>query len=366
MLRKTIYAHFCAGETLKDVRTTLSGLKETGYEGVILAHAREIVLESGENVSTEEKYDDHVARSDVEGWKQSNLETLSMVEEGDFLAVKFTGAGPQVVQQLTQGVQPAKWIEAAIIEICDLAKSKRVGLLIDAEQSFLQAGIDLWMLRYQRKYNRSEAVVYGTYQSYLQSTPETLSRHLSIAQCEGFTLGVKLVRGAYMGSDLPHLFWSTKEETGMTYNGVAAALIRSKYNEVLQPSPTAKNMRFPKVKLVLATHNHVSVQKAMEIQKEQAAKQQARFDLSYGQLMGMADEVSCELVMEGIKSKQSEASQKLEPGVPRAYKYLVWGSVGECMKYLVRRAEENRSAVERTERGRSALRSEIGRRVFRM
>lgn len=366
VLRKTIYAHFCAGETLKDVRTTLSGLKETGYKGVILAHAREIVLESGGNVSTEEKYDDHVARSDVEGWKQSNLETLSMVEEGDFLAVKFTGAGPQVVQQLTQGVQPAEWIEAAIIEICDLAKSKRVGLLIDAEQSFLQAGIDLWMLRYQRKYNRSEAVVYGTYQSYLQSTPETLSRHLSIAQDEGFTLGVKLVRGAYMGSDLPHLFWSTKEETDRTYNGVAAALIRSKYNEVLQPSPTAKNMRFPKVKLVLATHNHISVQKAMEIQKEQAAKQQARFDLSYGQLMGMADEVSCELVMEGIKSKQSEASQKLEPGVPRAYKYLVWGSVGECMKYLVRRAEENRSAVERTERGRSALRSEIGRRVFRM
>lgn len=110
----------------------------------------------------------------MEGWKQSNLETLSVVEEGDFLAVKygpcilctsyfenvlsqypfrFTGAGPHVVQQLTQGVQPAKWIEAAIIEICDLAKSKRVGLLIDAEQSFLQAGIDLWMLRYQRKYN---------------------------------------------------------------------------------------------------------------------------------------------------------------------------------------------------------------------
>lgn len=106
-----------------------------------------------------------------------------------------------------------------------------------------------------------------------------------------------------MGSDMPHVFWSTKEETDRTYNGVAAALIRSKYNEVLQPPPTAKNMRFPKVKLVLATHNHISVQKAMEIQKEQAVKQRARFDLSYGQLMGMADDVSCELVMERIKAK---------------------------------------------------------------
>lgn len=55
VLRKTIYAHFCAGETLKDVRITVSGLKEAGFKGVILAHAREIVPESGEDVLTEEK-----------------------------------------------------------------------------------------------------------------------------------------------------------------------------------------------------------------------------------------------------------------------------------------------------------------------
>ena len=275
---------------------------------------------------------------------------------------RFSGAGPQVVQQLAQGVQPAKRIENAIVEICDTAQSKRVGLLIDAEQSFLQPGIDLWMLRYQRKYNIDEAVVYGTYQAYLQSTPETLSRHLSIAQDEGFTLGVKLVRGAYMSNDLPHLFWSTKQETDCTYNGIAAALIRSEYNDVLQSSLAAKNMKLPKVKLILATHNHISVQKAMEIQKQEAAKRQPRFDLCFGQLMGMADEVSCELVVSGIKSN----SQNLEQGVPLAYKYLPWGSVGECMMYLVRRAEENRSAVARTERGRSALKSEIGRRLFKL
>lgn len=251
-------------------------------------------------------------------------------------------------------------MEDAIIEICNVAKSKRVGLLIDAEQSFLQAGIDLWMLRYQRKYNVGEAVVYGTYQAYLQSTPETLSRHLSIARDEGFTLGVKLVRGAYMGSDLPHLFWKSKEKTDRTYNGVAAALIRSEFNDVVRPSQAANIVGFPKVKLLLATHNHVSVRKAMEIQKEQAV------DLSYGQLMGMADEVSCELVMAGTQSKDAEALQKLKLGVPLAYKYLPWGSVGECMMYLVRRAEENRSAVERTEGACSALKVEIGRRVFGM
>lgn len=37
------------------------------------------------------------------------------------------------MQQLAQGVQPGKRIDDAMTEICDLAKSKRVGLLIDAE-----------------------------------------------------------------------------------------------------------------------------------------------------------------------------------------------------------------------------------------
>lgn len=78
---------------MKDVRITLSGLKGIGYKGVILAHAKEIVLESGGNVMEEGKYDYLAAGTDVETWKQSNLETLGMVEEGDFIAVK---CGPSI------------------------------------------------------------------------------------------------------------------------------------------------------------------------------------------------------------------------------------------------------------------------------
>jgi len=50
--------------------------------------------------------------------------------------------------------------------------------------------------------------------------------------------------------------------------------------------------------------------------------------------------------------------------MPKVYKYLVWGSVGECMRYLVRRAEENRDAVQRTVESRKALVRELQRRVF--
>jgi proline dehydrogenase len=72
----------------------------------------------------------------------------------------------------------------------------------------------------------------------------------------------------------------------------------------------------------------------------------------------MADEVSCELVQAG---KSAEGNVKVD--VPKAYKYLVWGTTGECMKYLLRRAQENRDAVERTREGRDAMAGELVRRV---
>jgi hypothetical protein len=54
---------------------------------------------------------------------------------------------------------------------------------------------------------------------------------------------------------------------------------------------------------------------------------------------------------------------KVDVDVPKAYKYLVWGTTGECMKYLLRRAQENRDAVERTLEGRNAMAAELWRRV---
>lgn len=245
-----------------------------------------------------------------------------------------------------------------MIEICDLAKGKGVSILIDAEHHSLQAGIDSWSLRLQKSFNSkgSKAIIYGTYQAYLCSTPTTLSEHLSLADREGFVLGVKLVRGAYMGSDPRHLFWSSKLETDKAYDGIASALLHGEYNDMLKrPGPKTQVCLLPPVNLLLATHNHASVLKALKIQADLLKLGHDHIiELSYGQLMGMADEVGCELIMAG------RASGRMEP---KAYKYLPWGSVGECMKYLVRRGEENRDALGRTIEGRRALGGEIWRRI---
>ena len=84
----------------------------------------------------------------------------------------------------------------------------------------------------------------------------------------------------------------------------------------------------------------------------------------YAQLQGMADDISCELVCAGQKAHETAINgQKAAVDVPKAYKYLVWGTTGECMKYLLRRAHENKDAVQRTREGRDAMAGELWRRT---
>ncbi|KAL8744340.1 MAG: hypothetical protein Q9184_008008, partial [Pyrenodesmia sp. 2 TL-2023] len=138
-----------------------------------------------------------------------------------------------------------------------------------------------------------------------------------MAQREGFTLGVKLVRGAYMASDPRHLIWATKKETDRAFDGIAESLLRRQWNRVLYPAARASEQppAFPAVDLILATHNYESVRKAETIRQEQARTGEERIRLAYGQLMGMADEVGCELIMYGRNTDGSAASAEK----PRTY-----------------------------------------------
>ncbi|KAK5449342.1 proline dehydrogenase [Exophiala xenobiotica] len=363
LLKKTFYAQFCAGETPAEVRTTISDLKDTGYRGVILGHAKEVVLtkEDAEGLDASKDSLDQAAlhADEIATWKRNTVATVDLAQEGDFVALKFTGAGRQALQHLKATIACSAEFENAVHEICQSAQQKGVKLLFDAEQASLQQGIDNWTMYFAKRYNKERALVYGTYQAYAVKTPQNLAHHLKMARKENFVLGVKLVRGAYLGSDPRELFWPTIEETHACYNGIAKAVLQRQYQGILQPVEGGSS-DFPQVSLVLATHNAESVRLAGAIRDEQARNGLPRIELAYGQLMGMADNVSCEVVQTArIRAECSDANVE----IPRAYKYLVWGKMGECMKYLLRRAQENRDAVTRTVEARRALGSELGSRL---
>lgn len=236
----------------------------------------------------------------------------------------------------------------SIDAICKLAQEQGVKLLFDAEQDALQPGIDDWTIEFMRKYNTdpSNIIIYGTYQAYKKCMPNVISQHLAAAQKDGFSLGVKLVRGAYINSDPRHLFHDTQDGTDACYDGIAASVLTRQWSAMVEGKG-----EYPASAVVLATHNAESVRRARAICDAGAAKS----PVAFAQLQGMADEVSCELVEASTQAKAAAA-------LP-AYKYLVWGTTGECMKYLLRRAQENKDAVQRTRSGRDAMFAELVRRV---
>lgn len=354
-LKNTFYAQFCAGENATEVRQTVGRLKNMGFTGVILCYAKEVVLtesQAGDLASNKlGEETQELIQSEVIPWAEGTLETVRLAEPGDFVAVKLTGAGSLALYCLQQRLPCTPYLGKSIDAICELAQARGVRLFFDAEQDALQNGIDDWTMHFTRKYNKDpdHPVVHGTYQAYKKNCPEVLSAHLEQAKKEGFTLGVKLVRGAYLGSDPRDCFWATKEETDDCFNGLASAVLSQQWT----PSLPGKG-DFPHASLVLATHNAESVRRARAICDAGAAKS----EIAFAQLQGMADEVSCELV----EASHSPEHQPNAPSAMPTFKYLTWGTTGECMKYLLRRAHENKDAVQRTRTGRDAMWGELVRR----
>ncbi|PWY80550.1 proline oxidase PrnD [Aspergillus heteromorphus CBS 117.55] len=358
LVKHTLYRQFNAGENKLEVQRSIRDIKQLGYRGVLLGYAREVLVGEG-NV---DPLDEEAARAEIQTWLDGTLQTVDMAQEGDFVATRFTGMGTQVLHYLQQQAAPSEFMDAAIKQVCDLAISRNSRLLVDAEEQAVQPGIERWALKYQKYCNGQtpgRAIFYNTYQAYLRSTPATIAKHLEIARQDGYTLGVKLVRGAYLKTEPRHLIWTEKEETDACYDGVVEALLTRRYNAMLQSASVEHKTELPPVNVIIATHNRDSVRKAHAIRLDQAARAESQgVDLSYAQLQGMADEVSCEL-LQGFKSADSSAAQES----PNVYKLLTWGTVKECMGFLMRRAVENTEAVGRTKQSQEAMFAELKRRA---
>lgn len=205
------------------------------------------------------------------------------------------------------------------------------------------------------------------YLRYLKSSPEVLCRHLEVARREDFTLGVKLVRGAYLGSDPRHLIYETKEDTDKAYNeairlmltGLPAANSSTTNSVTFFDTPVRPLLTGKKVKvdLVVASHNKESVDKVLTLRRSMTAEECGVGELVFAQLMGMADELSLGLVVDGLRKIRDDGFEM------KVYKYAVWGSTQECVRYLLRRAEENKEAVARSSENRKAVMEEVWRRI---
>lgn len=347
LLWETFYKQFCAGETEKQVAKVCTDLRKQGYAGVILEYAPEVLADAEGN-----------EEEDVAFWRKGMLDTVHMAAPGDFVGLKWSGMGPAAMRKMKANEPPTDRMSEAMNALCKAAAEKDIALLPAAEETWSLPGFLDWCIRMQRIYNvGGKSVVYCTYQAYLKQTPENLAKHLAIAKREGFTLGVKMVRGAYLESEDRRMIWPSIEDTHACYDNIASALIHRRFNDTLKPAEGNAETSFTDVNVVLATHNDESVRKAQELRQEQAARGEALTPLTFAQLQGMADEVSCTLI---ANAKANVGNDKAVQ--ERVFKCTTWGSMYDCLNYLLRRAAENKDAAGRTSETRNAMRAEIWRR----
>ena len=276
------------------------------------------------------------------------LKTVEFAKERKaipFAVFKPTGLGRFYLYEKIGEKQPLtdeeqeEWnrVVARFDLICKSAHEKDVALLIDGEESWMQDAADDLVTQMMRKYNKQKAIVFNTLQLYRWDRLDYLKKLHEQAKSEGFFIGMKLVRGAYM----------EKEHKRAEEKGYPTPICESKeatddnYDETMEYMMN----NLDSMSLFVGTHNELSSYKVLELMKKNGiSKNDNR--IWFGQLYGMSDNISYNLADHGYN----------------VAKYLPFGPVRDVMPYLIRRAEENTSVAGQTSRELNLLKSEKNRR----
>lgn len=221
--------------------------------------------------------------------------------------------------------------------------------VIDAEKHELQEGVYELQRRLYKAYNPigSPVSVVGTLQMYLSGSSELLALEEKLAKENNYRLGLKLVRGAYIHSEQDRtVIHKTKEDTDKNYNRGISYCIDSILADKSNESVTGH--------LVVASHNADSLRLAAEktYRGPNSLNNASKCNICLGQLMGMADSITYELINQ----------EKID----NVIKYVPWGPPLETKEYLLRRLEENGDAVK-NDNGLpliKAVGSEMAKRIF--
>lgn len=271
---------------------------------------------------------------------------------------RLTGAGQAVTQALLQNEAPPQRFVEAMQAICAKAQERKCKIWIDAEQQCVQPGIDSVTIDLMREFNRGgSVVVYNTVQAYLKAARSNLQHQLSLARAEGWTLAVKLVRGAYIAHDQRDKIHDTKADTDRCYDSLVRDLLCGSNLGVGEHD-------FPTTRLLIAGHNPSSVMGAAGLATALAREGRLKSTPDFAQLQGMADALGCELLQYFEQAGVRESARWAGDQAPRVYKCLTWGSMQECMQYLLRRMIENSGASETMRDSLALYTAELRRRMF--
>lgn len=331
IVKKTIFQQFCGGETMEEAGHTAAVIARFGV-GVILDY-------SVEGKEEEAEFDKAVTEF------INAIEYAASQQSIPFISVKITGFARFALLEKVHsgeslnGTEQQEWarVHKRIHEICAVAAAKKVMVLIDAEESWIQLPVDQLADKMMAAFNKTTPIIFNTFQMYRHDRLEFLKTSAETSAKAGYILGAKLVRGAYMEKErnraaemgYPSPIQPSKEATDNDYDeGVLFCL-----------------ERLDRIAVFIGTHNEQSCLKAaawMETHNVPSTHPHVWFS----QLYGMSDNISFNLAHAGY----------------HVAKYLPYGPVIDVVPYLMRRAQENTSVAGQTGRELGLINKEMKRR----
>jgi proline dehydrogenase len=331
LVKATIFKQFCGGVSQDDCMPLVKKMhKENVYT---------VLDYSVEGKESEEEFD-KAANTKIEIIKYA-----SGVKEIPFAVAKPTGLGRfEIWEKVTANdtltdEKQAEWgrIKVRFEKVCQAAYDNDTKLLIDAEESWMQDAADNLIEDMMRKFNKEKAIIFNTLQCYRWDRLSYVKAIHERAQEEGFKLGFKTVRGAYMEKEnarakkhgYPTPICEDKEATDVNFNAVMCYCIDN-VNDISQ---------------FIGTHNEVSSYMALQLMSQKDLHL-SDDRIWFGQLYGMSDHISFNLGRENAN----------------AIKLMPFGPIKDVIPYLIRRAQENSSVQGQTGRELALLREEKYRR----
>lgn len=347
LLRKTIYRQFVGGESLVQSRTVSDALNQLRVD---------VILDYGVE-----------GKEGEENFNQATQEFIRVINHAatcpniPFMSVKVTGLARfdllgkvhaliqlqrgQLKQRYTQALEllteseRLEWrnVVLRLEQIAQIGQEKQIGVLIDAEESWIQDAIDAVALHLMSRFNQDRVVVFNTYQLYRHDRLSFLVDNYHWAQDEGYFLGAKLVRGAYMEKErsraqklgYPSPIQTDKSATDRDYDNALAFCMD----------------HLDRIFVMVASHNEESSLYATKLLTE-LGHPIDHPQVHWSQLYGMSDNITFNLAKAGCSVS----------------KYLPFGPISEVVPYLMRRAQENTSVRGQTSRELNLLKAERARR----
>jgi proline dehydrogenase len=337
LIRKTLFKQFVGGETLEETAGVAKTLDSFGVK---------VILDYGvEGKEGEEAFDtatEEFMRVIRYASTQTNIPFISIKVTGlaRFGLLQTLNEAPRLRSGIHDNeFERDEWnmVRERMYAICELAAEKKVGVLIDAEESWIQDPVDRLCIEMMQVFNKTVPVVYNTVQLYRHDRLSFLKMSHSIARQQGFVLGLKLVRGAYMEKER-----ARAHEMG--------------YDSPIQPDKASADNDFnaavryclenlSDIAVVIASHNEESNRLAAATMDELGISHKHPH-VHFSQLYGMSDHITFNMAKAGFEVS----------------KYLPFGPIRDVIPYLMRRAQENSSVSGQTGRELTLIQRELQRR----